>query len=344
MRVLLPLRKPPLNSNQSSSSSCDNLSELEHAETASVVSSTWAHSSEGEAATTRGVLPSDFQALQYQPGELTSFLLNPLFTTTSGGGAAVSELQLPLEQQQQHPNRGLSPVERGSWKTTGLQPFELDRKRPGASPRKRPRPTGDEIQKRPALEKKPPAKPSVNMGLGPAGRKAVAHNSHAFDGNSSIGSNLGRPLVMRKSADEGGEDSAIAMNSNIPDYSQRSTTKMAQSVSGDDDDDDAHDFFLLELKKRGLEIREQEGDGNCLFRAVSLQVYGDPSMHGQVRQQCLDFMVRKCPHVTIWNKYKFELTHPIRTGERQGTLCPICDWRRFHDLYTTKASRWRPRK
>jgi OTU domain-containing protein 5 len=51
-------------------------------------------------------------------------------------------------------------------------------------------------------------------------------------------------------------------------------------------------LFSLALKQRGLEIREQEGDGNCLFRAVSLQVYGDASMHGQVRKQCMDFMVR----------------------------------------------------
>jgi hypothetical protein len=49
--------------------------------------------------------------------------------------------------------------------------------------------------------------------------------------------------------------------------------------------------FLVALKKRGLELREQEGDGNCLFRAASLQVYGDPSMHLDVRKQCLDFMV-----------------------------------------------------
>ena len=50
--------------------------------------------------------------------------------------------------------------------------------------------------------------------------------------------------------------------------------------------------FRATLKKeRGLEIREQEGDGNCLFRAISLQVYGDPSMHGEVRKQCMDHMV-----------------------------------------------------
>jgi hypothetical protein len=50
--------------------------------------------------------------------------------------------------------------------------------------------------------------------------------------------------------------------------------------------------FHEALKQRGLEIREQDGDGNCLFRAISLQIYGDPSMHGDIRKQCMDFMVR----------------------------------------------------
>mmetsp|Transcript_12198 Transcript_12198/g.23335 ORF Transcript_12198/g.23335 Transcript_12198/m.23335 type:complete len:564 (-) Transcript_12198:27-1718(-) len=52
-----------------------------------------------------------------------------------------------------------------------------------------------------------------------------------------------------------------------------------------------HDHtYAQALKKRGLEIVEQAGDGNCLFRAVSLQVYGDPSMHSEVRTRCMDFM------------------------------------------------------
>lgn len=50
--------------------------------------------------------------------------------------------------------------------------------------------------------------------------------------------------------------------------------------------------FVTALKKRGLEILEQYGDGNCLFRAISLQVYGDAAMHSDVRKKCMDFMVR----------------------------------------------------
>eukprot|EP00934_Nitzschia_sp_Nitz4_P000911 Nitzschia sp. Nitz4//scaffold44_size153857//76945//78900//NITZ4_002726-RA/size153857-augustus-gene-0.8-mRNA-1//1//CDS//3329552172//911//frame0 len=56
------------------------------------------------------------------------------------------------------------------------------------------------------------------------------------------------------------------------------------------------EFAMLLKKHRGLEIQPQDGDGNCLFRAVSLQVYGDPSMHAQVRAQCLDYMERDREH------------------------------------------------
>jgi len=41
---------------------------------------------------------------------------------------------------------------------------------------------------------------------------------------------------------------------------------------------------------------EMEGDGNCLFRAISLQVYGDQGMHAEVRKNCLDFMQKDTSH------------------------------------------------
>jgi OTU domain-containing protein 5 len=40
----------------------------------------------------------------------------------------------------------------------------------------------------------------------------------------------------------------------------------------------------------GLEVVPVSGDGNCLFRSVSHQVYGDEQFHDVVRQKCLDYM------------------------------------------------------
>lgn len=45
-----------------------------------------------------------------------------------------------------------------------------------------------------------------------------------------------------------------------------------------------------------LEIETMQGDGNCLFRAISLQVYGSQDMHSTVRSQCLDFLEREVDH------------------------------------------------
>ena len=54
--------------------------------------------------------------------------------------------------------------------------------------------------------------------------------------------------------------------------------------------------FCELLKKQGLEMVEQEGDGNCLFRAVSLQVYGSSENHGEVRERCMDYMAHEEEH------------------------------------------------
>lgn len=46
-----------------------------------------------------------------------------------------------------------------------------------------------------------------------------------------------------------------------------------------------------ELKaKKGFYVQPIDGDGNCMFRAVALQVWGDQDEHAQVRQSCMDHM------------------------------------------------------
>jgi hypothetical protein len=43
---------------------------------------------------------------------------------------------------------------------------------------------------------------------------------------------------------------------------------------------------------KGLEIRKMAKDGNCLFRAVADQVYGDAEAYDVARQMCVDYMVQ----------------------------------------------------
>lgn len=73
--------------------------------------------------------------------------------------------------------------------------------------------------------------------------------------------------------------------------------------------------FAAALKKKGLEMVEQEGDGNCLFRAISLQVYGDASMHEEVRHRCLDFMVslrdERFDTIFVVVRFSIEVQYPF---------------------------------
>lgn len=51
--------------------------------------------------------------------------------------------------------------------------------------------------------------------------------------------------------------------------------------------------FEIDIRRaKGYEVKRMMEDGNCLFRAVADQVYGDPEAHDLVRQMCMDYMVR----------------------------------------------------
>lgn len=44
------------------------------------------------------------------------------------------------------------------------------------------------------------------------------------------------------------------------------------------------------LQRQGLELVPVSGDGNCLFRSVAHQIYGNEELHDLVRQKCMDYM------------------------------------------------------
>ncbi|CAM9737471.1 unnamed protein product, partial [Sphacelaria rigidula] len=48
--------------------------------------------------------------------------------------------------------------------------------------------------------------------------------------------------------------------------------------------------FREAMRRKGLSVVDVEPDGNCLFRSVSHQIYGDVDRHVQVRKACVDHM------------------------------------------------------
>lgn len=50
--------------------------------------------------------------------------------------------------------------------------------------------------------------------------------------------------------------------------------------------------FEMDIRRvNGLEVKKMLEDGNCLFRAVADQVYGDSEAYDLTRQMCIDYMV-----------------------------------------------------
>ena len=52
----------------------------------------------------------------------------------------------------------------------------------------------------------------------------------------------------------------------------------------------AENAFEKDLDDVGLMIVPAGGDGNCLFRAIAFQAYGDQKLHKLVRQRCVDYI------------------------------------------------------
>lgn len=48
--------------------------------------------------------------------------------------------------------------------------------------------------------------------------------------------------------------------------------------------------FIKAMSERGLIIQDIVEDGACLFRSISLQIYGDQEMHETIRQQTMDYI------------------------------------------------------
>ena len=63
-------------------------------------------------------------------------------------------------------------------------------------------------------------------------------------------------------------------------------------------------------KEKGFRIKRMEEDGNCLFRAIADQIYGDPGMHAEVRRLCMDYLEAERSHFSQFVTQDFD--HYIR--------------------------------
>ena len=72
---------------------------------------------------------------------------------------------------------------------------------------------------------------------------------------------------------------------------KRNNPNKNNSLLNEAEDADEDDKFKILLIQNNLQLREVEGDGNCMFRAVSDQVYGTDKYYQLLREKCMDYLV-----------------------------------------------------
>ncbi|GAA5869591.1 hypothetical protein JCM1840_004471 [Sporobolomyces johnsonii] len=77
-----------------------------------------------------------------------------------------------------------------------------------------------------------------------------------------------------------------------------------------------------QLREAGLYAANILGDGNCLFRALSDQLYGSPSMHLQLRSEICDYLVAHAEQYRVFideDGYKGGFAGYVREMRQPGT-------------------------
>lgn len=107
--------------------------------------------------------------------------------------------------------------------------------------------------------------PKANHGTSGAGNAPT-------NSNSNVNSLLDDALSGYNSGDEhiGQKDSSLPLD----EWNHRDET------------------FQKAMSERGFVINEIAEDGACLFRSISLQIYGDQDMHEVIRQQTMDYIYK----------------------------------------------------
>lgn len=89
-------------------------------------------------------------------------------------------------------------------------------------------------------------------------------------------------------------------------------------------------LFVKTMSDRGFVIEAIMEDGACLFRAISLQIYGDQEMHEMIRQQTMDYIVSRCRPYSPIDAWRHSvasmssLKNPVNHRKKLTELVEIC--------------------
>lgn len=136
----------------------------------------------------------------------------------------------------------------------------------------------------------PPKLSPVNM----SARSGVAGNLNSQRSGSSRRATAW-PVVSTRSSPNGSRPSSPRSHCESEGYN--SADEQGPCFVSSYNDTERERQFELDIRRvKGFELRRMLEDGNCLFRAVADQVYGDSELHDLVRQMCIDYMEQERDH------------------------------------------------
>ncbi|XP_059429635.1 OVARIAN TUMOR DOMAIN-containing deubiquitinating enzyme 6 isoform X1 [Corylus avellana] len=137
----------------------------------------------------------------------------------------------------------------------------------------------------------PPPKPSAGNSNS---RRVVSGNSNAVRIGSSRRA-VAWPVVSTRTSPTCSRPSSPRSHGENEGYNSADEQNPC-FVSSYDDIERERQFEIDIRRAKGLEVKKMLEDGNCLFRAVADQVYGDSEAYDLIRQMCIDYMERERDH------------------------------------------------
>ncbi|CAL5436318.1 unnamed protein product [Camellia sinensis] len=132
----------------------------------------------------------------------------------------------------------------------------------------------------------PPPKPSSTNSFP---RRSVSGSSNSLRSGSSRRA-AAWPIVSTRTLPTGSRPSSPRSHCESEGYN--SSDEQSPSFGSSYRDAERERQFEIDIRRaEGLEVKRMLEDGNCLFRAVADQVYGDSDAYDLVRQMCIDYMV-----------------------------------------------------
>ncbi|KAA3455472.1 OTU domain-containing protein 5 [Gossypium australe] len=147
-----------------------------------------------------------------------------------------------------------------------------------------------------------PPPPPVPPPVPPPKPSATNSNSRRFASGSSNPVRAGSsrravawPTVSTRTSPSGSRPSSPRSHGESEGYNSADEQNPC-FVSSYDDAERERQFEIDIRRAKGLEVKRMLEDGNCLFRAVADQVYGDSEAYDLIRQMCIDYMERERDH------------------------------------------------